>query len=114
MIRWYVGPIRSFAAATTRSGRTYATMIPRWREQGYQVSPILLNLPGPEIAIVMNMAAGPGRQPQQSRGRNAPPRDPFFIGVEIAFHNAGNKRAVARNGYAVTWRDAKIVYDTQP
>lgn len=45
------------------------------------------------------------------------PRDPFFIGVEEALHHAAKrarKRAIALNGYVATWRDGKIVYDTEP
>ena len=44
-------------------------------------------------------------------------RDPFFIGVETALQDAGKKarkRAIALNGYVATWRDGKIVYDTEP
>ena len=41
----------SFAFETTLSGRGYARMIPRWQEQGYRVSLIILRLPSPESAI---------------------------------------------------------------
>ena len=51
MIRRYVDEGRSFAFETTLSGRTYASMIPRWREQGYRVRLFFLRLPSPEIAI---------------------------------------------------------------
>ncbi len=51
MIRRYVSEGRSFAFETTLSGRTYASMIPRWREQGYRVRLFFLRLPSPEIAI---------------------------------------------------------------
>ena len=51
MIRRYVAEGRSFAFETTLSGRTYASMIPRWREQGYRVRLFFLRLPSPEIAI---------------------------------------------------------------
>ena len=51
MIRRYVNQGRSFAFETTLSGRTYASMIPRWQEQGYQVDLVFLGLPSPEIAI---------------------------------------------------------------
>ncbi len=51
MIRRYVSEGRSFAFETTLSGRTYASMIPRWREQGYRVRLYFLRLPSPEVAI---------------------------------------------------------------
>ena len=51
MIRRYVSEGRSFAFETTLSGRTYASMIPRWREQGYQVRLYFLRLPSLEVAI---------------------------------------------------------------
>ena len=51
MIRRYVSEGRSFAFETTLSGRTYASMIPRWREQGYRVRLFFLRMPSPEIAI---------------------------------------------------------------
>ena len=41
----------SFAFETTLSGRGYARMIPRWREQGYWVKLYYLPLPSPETAI---------------------------------------------------------------
>ena len=50
MIRRYVSEGRSFAFETTLSGRTYARMIPRWREQGYRVRLYFLRLPTPETA----------------------------------------------------------------
>ena len=51
MIRRYVSEGRSFAFETTLSGRTYASMIPRWQEQGYRVRLYFLRLPSPEVAI---------------------------------------------------------------
>ena len=51
MIRRYVSEGRSFAFETTLSGRTYASMIPRWREQGYRVRLFFLRLPSPEVAV---------------------------------------------------------------
>lgn len=41
----------SFAFETTLSGRRYARWIPRWRESGYRVKLIFLQLPTPEHAI---------------------------------------------------------------
>lgn len=52
MIRRYVAEGRSFAFETTLNGRTYASMIPRWREQGYWVALHFLTLPSPEVAII--------------------------------------------------------------
>ena len=46
-----------------------------------------------------------------------PPRSAFFVGVEAALHRAAKKarrRAIALDGYVATWRDGKIVYDTEP
>ena len=51
MIRRYVKEGRSFAFETTLSGRTYASMIPRWQAQGYDVRLFFLRLPSPEIAV---------------------------------------------------------------
>lgn len=42
---------RSFAFETTLSGRTYAPMIDRWREQGYIVKLIFLSLASSEEAV---------------------------------------------------------------
>jgi predicted ABC-type ATPase len=42
---------RSFAFETTLSGRTYAPMIDRWREQGYIVKLIFLSLASPDEAV---------------------------------------------------------------
>ena len=42
----------SFAFETTLSGRGYARMIPKWREQGYWVKLYFLRLPNPEASIV--------------------------------------------------------------
>ena len=50
MIRRYVSEGRSFAFETTLSGRTYASMIPRWQGQGYRVRLYFLRLPSPEVA----------------------------------------------------------------
>ncbi len=41
----------NFAFETTLSGRGYARMIPRWRDQGYWVKLYYLPLPTPETAI---------------------------------------------------------------
>jgi predicted ABC-type ATPase len=41
----------SFAFETTLSGRYYAKLITDWREAGYHVKMIFLNLPDPELAI---------------------------------------------------------------
>ena len=66
MIRRYVNEGRSFAFETTLSGRTYASMIPRWQEQGYRVSLVFLSLPSPEVAIERV------RQRVQDGGHNIP------------------------------------------
>jgi predicted ABC-type ATPase len=41
----------SFAFETTLSGRVYARMIPEWRNRGYRVRLIFLELPNPKMAI---------------------------------------------------------------
>ena len=51
MIRTRVGNGESSAFETTLSGRTYASMIPVWREQGYPVRLLLPRLSSPESAI---------------------------------------------------------------
>jgi predicted ABC-type ATPase len=50
-IREHVKANRSFAFETTLSGKTYATMIPAWRELGYHITLVFLALPNPEIAV---------------------------------------------------------------
>ncbi len=40
----------SFAFETTLSGRSYARLIPRWREAGYHVKLIFLSLPSADLA----------------------------------------------------------------
>ena len=66
MIRRYSNEGRSFALETTLSGRTYASMIPRWQKRGYQVSLVFLSLPSPEVAIERV------RQRVQDGGHNIP------------------------------------------
>ncbi len=41
----------SFAFETTRSGLTYAQMIPAWQADGYSVTLIFLSLPNAEMAL---------------------------------------------------------------
>jgi predicted ABC-type ATPase len=41
----------SFAIETTLSGRTYARMIPQWKDAGYQVTLFFLQLPDEDLAI---------------------------------------------------------------
>ncbi|MBI4734552.1 MAG: AAA family ATPase [candidate division NC10 bacterium] len=41
----------SFAFETTLSGRSYARMIPRWREVGYHVKLVFLSLPSVDLAV---------------------------------------------------------------
>ena len=41
----------SFAFETTLSGRSYARMIPRWREDGYWVTLVYLRVSSPEVVI---------------------------------------------------------------
>lgn len=66
MIRRYVNQGRSFAFETTLSGRTYASMIPRWQELGYRVRLFFLSLPSPEVAIARV------RQRVSTGGHNVP------------------------------------------
>lgn len=41
----------NFAFETTLSGRGYARLIPRWRNRGYRVGLVFLQLPTPDMAI---------------------------------------------------------------
>ena len=59
----------SFAFETTLSGRGYARMIPRWKEQGYWVQLIFLRLPSPEAAIARV------KQRVEMGGHNIPDED---------------------------------------
>ena len=42
----------SFAIETTLSGRTYARMIPQWKQAGYQVALFFLQLPSEDLAVL--------------------------------------------------------------
>ena len=56
-------------------------------------------------------------QKQQKQQLEPAERDPFWIGAEAALQRAAKKarkRAIALNGYVATYRDGKIVYDTEP
>ena len=47
----------------------------------------------------------------------APERDPFMAGAEAALRRAAKKarqRNIALTGSVVSYRDGKIVYDTEP
>jgi predicted ABC-type ATPase len=51
----------SFAFETTLSGHVYARMIPEWRDSGYRVRLIFLELPDPNMAISrVNMRVAQG------------------------------------------------------
>ena len=50
-IREHAARGENFAFETTLSGRGYARLIPRWREQGYRVTLFFLRLPTAEAAI---------------------------------------------------------------
>ena len=41
----------SFAIETTLSGRTYARMIPQWKQAGYQVALFFLELASEDLAV---------------------------------------------------------------
>ena len=51
MIAECVKRCESFAIETTLSGRTYARMIPRWKQAGYQVTLFFLQLPNEDLAV---------------------------------------------------------------
>ncbi|MCX6878346.1 MAG: zeta toxin family protein [Verrucomicrobia bacterium] len=51
MIAECVSRGESFAIETTLSGRTYAQMIPQWKQAGYQVTLFFLHLPSEELAV---------------------------------------------------------------
>jgi predicted ABC-type ATPase len=51
MIAEYVEHGESFAIETTLSGRTYARMIPQWKQAGYQVALFFLQLPNEDLAV---------------------------------------------------------------
>ena len=56
-------------------------------------------------------------QKQQKHQLAPAERDPFWVGVDAALERAAKKarmRAIALNGYVATYRDGKIVYDTEP
>ena len=66
MIDDYVRRGESFAFETTLSGRIYASLIPRWREQTYTVKLFFLRLSRPEIAIAR------GKQRVEEGGHDVP------------------------------------------
>ncbi|MDE0104296.1 MAG: zeta toxin family protein [Bryobacterales bacterium] len=51
LVQEYVDRGRSFAFETTLSGLPYRRLIPSWRERGFMVKLIFLQLPSPEVAI---------------------------------------------------------------
>lgn len=51
MIAEFVKHGESFAIETTLSGRTYARMIPQWKQAGYQVALFFLQLPSEDLAV---------------------------------------------------------------
>ena len=54
---------------------------------------------------------------KSSGNRNPPERDHFWVAAEAALRRAAYKarqRDIALTGTAVTYRDGKIVYDTEP
>ena len=56
-------------------------------------------------------------QKQQKQQIEPAEHDLFWIGAEAALQRAAKKarkRAIALNGYVATYRDGKIVYDTEP
>lgn len=56
-------------------------------------------------------------QDQQKQQIDQMERDPFWLGVEAALHRAAKKarkRDIALTGSTVSYRDGKIVYDTEP
>ena len=56
-------------------------------------------------------------QDQQKQQVEQTERDPFWLGVEAALHRAAHKarkRNIALTGSVVSYRDGKIVYDTEP
>ena len=56
---------------------------------------------------------------KKNEGRHAPTKeesDAFFKGVDAAMRRAAieaRKRAIETTGYVPTWRDGKIVHDTE-
>jgi predicted ABC-type ATPase len=51
MIQECVKNRENFAIETTLSGRTYARMIPQWKQVGYQVALFFLQLPDDKLAV---------------------------------------------------------------
>ena len=79
MIRDYVRRGESFAFETTLSGRSYARLIPHWREQGYSVELFFLRLSRPEIAIArvkQRVGRGRTRRPGAGHSSTVPHRTP--------------------------------------
>ena len=54
---------------------------------------------------------------QEPTPEPAPERDPFMAGAEAALRRAAKKarqRNIALTGSVVSYRDGKVVYDTEP
>ena len=54
---------------------------------------------------------------QEPTPKPAPERDPFMAGAEAALRRAAKKarqRNIALTGSVVSYRDGKVVYDTEP
>jgi len=50
-LRDHIAQRRNVAVETTLSGKRYARLIPRWREEGYAVKLLFLSLPSVELAL---------------------------------------------------------------
>ena len=70
----------------------------------------------PTDTLVPPAAAEPAPV-QELAPKPAPERDPFMAGAEAALRRAAKKarqRNIALTGSVVSYRDGKVVYDTEP
>ena len=73
-------------------------------------------LPAPNAALPAPAAAEPAPV-QEPTPEPVPERDPFMAGAEAALRRAAKKarqRNIALTGSVVSYRDGKVVYDTEP
>ena len=93
---------RRFAAGWYNFEQVYRDLVDGWSlHDSITAAPALID----ERAVM----TAPNQEPAE--------RDPVWIDAEAALYRGAQKarkRAIALNGYAVSYQDGKVVYDTEP
>ena len=96
---------RRFAAGWYNFERVYRDLVDGWSlHDSITAAPALI-----DERPAMSTPAPDSAKPAE--------RDPFWVDAEAALHRGAHKarkRAIALTGAAVSYRDGKIVYDTEP